>query len=561
MFNFKALHEAREAIDFDQDLAIDFETINKYGRIRSVQFYQRHWEHVIIVEWPEPLQLMLMLSVMKGKLIIQYASYEVSTLQDHTGTRWVPNEFEDTFLLARLALPHLKEYSLDALLEYVMGYDVYKKFDIVKAEMQKADWSKTVLPYKQWLYSAIDVYYLFHLYDKVSGQIDSMSYKLDKSFLTKCFDFQRNGMPVDEERRVAMYTRNMDAYAALKMPINVNSYQQVRPYIDSMMSDDLGLARLAMQGNERAANVRKARKLLKQNSFLDKFATETGYIYGKFAPSARSGRATCNDQNLEQLPRATKPVFGYPKDGDKVFVFSDFSQLELRGAGAITNEQRMIELYNQGLDLHDFVAEQIFGASFTPEHRQIAKTCNFNLLYAGGAEMFQSILIKQAGVWLELDLIATIIRKWKRLFPAIVAWQEKGIRNYRRGALGSTPFGRKYKANLMTDQLNIENQGFGAEVAKLAMHYFYGDLKKYDAVTNNFIHDSYILTTPNDPSCYEPCAKLLGDAMLEAWHEACKMVTVKNMPMPVKVDVGFNWGDMESKDPAVKYIKHRYSIG
>jgi DNA polymerase I-like protein with 3'-5' exonuclease and polymerase domains len=554
MFEFKKLHELEELVNYDGELGFDTETDGKYGRIRCAQFMQRDWENVIIVEWPDPIMLMLFLNRFeKQPIIIQYASYDVSTIQDQTGTRWCPKNYDDTFLAGRLAFPHLGDYSLDSMMIQVLKYDPYKEFEIDKPEMQKADWSKTVLPYKQWLYAAIDVYHLFAVWDAVKHECSSMSYRLDKSFLTKCFDFQRNGMPVDEDRRVARYKENMAKLEEIALPINSNSYKQVRPYIGSNLSDDLGLARLSLQGNERAAQVRADRKLRKINSFLDKFESDTGFIYGKFAPGARSGRATCNDQNLEQLPRSTKDLFGYKEDSGRIMLYSDYSQLELRGAGAITNETRMIELYREGKDLHAYVAEQIFGAEYTAEHRQIAKTCNFNLLYGGGAEMFQSILIKQANIWLDIETIKIIIRKWKRLFPAIVAWQERGIRAYKRGALGSTPFGRQYMANLMTDQLNIENQGFGAEVAKLAMHYFYDDLKQYGAEVNNFIHDSYILSLDNDPVYYEPCAKLLGDAMREAWYEATKMVVVKDMPMPVSVLAGFNWGDIEKKNFVYQY--------
>lgn len=557
IYKFSTLDDVMAQVVPTEPMAFDIETIQKYGKIRSAQFYQAHWEQVLIVEYPDPLLLMLKLSVLtECTLVMQYATYEVSTIQDWTGSRWAPHKWDDTLLLARLALPHLLEYDLGSLLTYTLGYDPYLQQLINKTLMQKADWSATVLPDKQWLYAALDVYLLLGLYDKIKEHKETTSYKLDHSFLSKCFEFQRVGMPVDEKRRVDMYSANLKRVEEIALPINCNSYQQVRKYIDSTMSDDLGLAKLSLQGNARAIEVRETRKLIKQNSFLDKFATDTGYIYGKFGPYARSGRATCSDQNLQQLPRKTKSVFGHEVGGDRVMLYSDYSQLELRGIGSITNEVTMIELYRNGEDLHNYVAAQIFGPDFTPTQRQIAKTCNFNLLYGGGVGMFQSILIKDANIFMHEDDLMRIIRKWKRLFPAIAAWQERGIRNFRRGAFGSTPFGRKYKANMMTDQLNIENQGFGAEVAKLATHYVYDDLKSYEAEMNNFIHDSYLISMPNDQGMYEGCAKRLGEAMREAWHEACKMVTVKDMPMPVKVDVGYNWGDIEAGK-----IEYRYSVG
>lgn len=550
----EALAETLAKVDVTQDLAFDTETIGKYGKIRLAQFYQRHWDKAILVEWPDPYELAFGISKLGDcNLVIQYASYDVSTIQDQTSLRWMPNKFADTFLLARLGFPHLEAYSLDVLIEHCLDHDPYKTAGIDKDAMQKADWKQLVIPEQQRLYAAIDVYYLFHLYDKVKHCEETISYKLDISTLRNMLDFQRNGMPVDAERCQAKYIENQAELDRLAMPINVNSWQQVRPYINSNESDDLALAKLALFGNERAGDVRKARKLLKQNNFLTKFDTPGGRIYGKFAPSARSGRSTCNDQNLQQLPRSLKKMFGYQPDDGKVMLFSDYAQLELRTIAAITGEPMLCQLFKTGGDPHNYVAEMTFGANFTKDDRQVTKTENFNLLYGGGVPMLQSIILKQANMWIELDVLSTLVKKWKRLFPYIIAWQERGIKAYRSKQLGSTPFGRQYTGKLMTDQLNIENQGFGAEIAKLAMHYMMPKLKQYDAKLLNFIHDSYIVEVDNDPAIYEPCAQMIGQAMIEAWVEATKCVKVKDIPMPVKVLAGYNWGDIESGDFIYKY--------
>lgn len=555
IYKLVSLDEAFEAIDPNEDLAFDTETVGKYGKIRLAQFYQRGWEQALIVENPDQINLLSQFATKckNTNLVMQYAAYDISTVQAQTGSRWIPNIFSDTFLLARLAFPHLEKYSLDDLIDYVMDYDPYKQAGINKADMHKANWNQVVLPHKQLQYAAIDVYYLFNLYDKVKVQDSSLCYKLDIHALRSNLDWQNNGLPVDRERVEELMRSNLKDIESYDMPINVNSYQQVRPYINSDESDDLALARLALNGNERAAAVRKVRKLIKSNSFLNKYDTPDGRIYGRFAPSARSGRYTCSDDNLQQLPRAHKGMFGLSTNSGRVLLYSDYSQLELRSIAAITNESVIINLYKQGKDLHNYVAEMIFGKDFTKTHRQIAKTCNFNLLYGGGAKMFQSILVKDADIFLDISECKRIKRKWLRLFPAIAAWQEKGIRDYNRGTLGSTPFGRKYKAKLMTDQLNIQNQGFGSEVAKLAMHYMYPKLKELGVDLCNFVHDSYIAEMDNDEETVYKAMAIIGDSMKEAWLEATKMVQVKDMPMPVTVRAGYNWGDIEDDDFLYEY--------
>jgi DNA polymerase I-like protein with 3'-5' exonuclease and polymerase domains len=106
---------------------------------------------------------------------------------------------------------------------------------------------------------------------------------------------------------------------------------------------------------------------------------------------------------------------------------------------------------------------------------------------------------------------------------------------------------------MMTDQLNIENQGTGAEVAKLALHYMYSDLKASDCHIMNFIHDSYIVDSPNDKTIYQLVAERMAEAMQEAWHEVSKLCLVKDIPMPVKVLGGYHWGDIEAGSYTFKY--------
>ncbi len=137
------------------------------------------------------------------------------------------------------------------------------------------------------------------------------------------------------------------------------------------------------------------------------------------------------------------------------------------------------------------------------------------------------------------------------MFPEIHKWQQESISKWRKGILGVTPFGRQYKGKLMTDQMNLMNQGAGAEVAKLAMHYFRPWLAEYnkqhsqDGKTCNFIHDSYIIDTPDDSEVYTEVAAQLAKCMQEAWFEMSKLYKIKDLPMPIDVLVGKNWGDIE----------------
>jgi DNA polymerase I-like protein with 3'-5' exonuclease and polymerase domains len=540
------LDELLPSIKAEQPLAFDTETQGKYGKICLAQFYQSHWEEVLVVKNPDPIMLMSCLAQLKDTpLIMQNASYDISTIQRQTGSRFIPHKFEDTLLLARIFWPALDSYTLDILVHKALGYDPYARAGIDKKTMQKAKWNILVIPTKQLQYACIDVYHLLDLYNIVKPAKASFSYKLDIVSLREALDFQNNGMRVDENRLNEMYQDNLNKIKEYNVHINVNSYQQVRPFIGSDMSDGLGLATLALQGNTKADRVRNVRKLLKINSFLDKFDTSDHMIYGVFGPYARSGRYICSDQNLQQSPRITKPIFR--ASPDRFMLYSDFSQLELRGIAAITGDPMMVATYKSGGDIHNLVRDSL---NIT---RQISKTVNFNALYGGGAGMLRSILIKDADILMDFHDVARELRRWKNLFTGVAAWQERGIRDYNGGRLGSTACGRKYRGRMMTDQLNIENQGTGAEVAKLAMHYMYSDLKENDCHIQNFIHDAYIIDAPFDEAIHLKVAKRMAAAMQEAWFEVTKQLLVKDLPMPVKVLGGYHWGDIEKESYTFKY--------
>ena len=132
------LDEILPAIISGHPLAFDTETDGKYGKICLAQFYQNGWDEVLMVQNPNPYVLYAILTKIQTPLIMQNVSYDVSTIQRQTGSRYIPNFFEDTLLLARIHWPQLDSYSLDDLLAKTLGYDPYKQLGINKKAMQKA---------------------------------------------------------------------------------------------------------------------------------------------------------------------------------------------------------------------------------------------------------------------------------------------------------------------------------------------------------------------------------------------------------------------------------------
>lgn len=553
----------------DEPIMFDTETIGLYGKIRLAQFYQKGWDQALIVENPSPFGLV---GLMTAKTIVMHsANYDISTIQENLGKiSWMPKTFHCTLLLSRLFFYFKEKFTFDKVIEYVKDMDSQDSIDIHfnfdKKELQKSDWAGE-LTEDQMMYAANDVIALQDVWDVVKECTNSMTYRLDMTILKYCLDFQNNGLPLDLDRLRKKRDENLVKIQELDIPINVNSWQQVREYLGIEKSDAYALVKAYRNGNEKAKCVRDKRKLLKENSFISKYfnTQKDGAIYGKFAPYAKSGRAICKEQNLHQNPRSLKIAIGVdPKK--EVLIYSDFAQLELRGLAVITADPILEKLYKTGIDIHSYTATDLLFASPNSgnglgkkELRRIAKTANFGLAYGGGIAMFQRVLLKEAEIWLEYDEVSAIKKMWKASWPGISKWQDQGIRDWRAGKPWKTPLGRQYMAKRITDQMNIQIQGFGAEVTGLALHYMHKKLGSFEykdfVKQRHWVHDAYIFTCPNTAEIYEPLAKIVGLAMQEAWIEMSRFVKIKDLPLPVEVRVGYNWGDIENDKYIYRFTK------
>jgi len=538
--------------DASKILCFDVETDGFYGAVQLAQFYQEGDHSVLMVATPDPYQLAGVLATFiedGGSIACHNASYEISTIQRQTGVTLDVTGFVDTFYLARQSLPRLGSFSLDKVMTHVLGTDPYEAQGLDKKTLQKSRWTGE-LSADQLTYAATDVYYMPEVLAAVSDVKDSLTYKLDMLSVAAALPMQQCGMPflAGEARAFIAEAEGNLAPLVSYLPegLNVNSYKQVRALLGTDQSDGLFLASLAAAGDTTVQAIIEVKKLKKQISTTKKYlkASVGGRIYGVFSPSTRSGRFSCKEDNLQQIPRALKKLFGVTPDSGMVLVYSDYSQLELRIVAAITGDSAMVEAYRNNEDLHTLTDAMVVsrGGERTGRSRTIAKGCNFNLLYGGGAGMLGSILLKQAGLVIPEQELRNNKRKWHNLYRGVTRWQQKGIKDHEQGLLGSTLLGRLYKGDRMTDQLNIENQGSGAEVAKLALHYMHKAGITHSL--GDFIHDSYIAIVPKGEA--EATATIMGECMQKAWFQVIANAKVTDLPMPVDVFIGTNWGAIEA---------------
>lgn len=461
---------------------------------------------------------------------------------DFAMLRYIPDSvdaFEDTLYLSRLQHYSQEGHSLDEVCRRVLGRDPYAGMD--KSKLQRSNWSGE-LTEEQMRYAATDVAVLPELLKHFKPTLTSNVYRFDKRSILAGLRIQRHGVPVLQRRvRKELAQVEADTIRVLSLlPFNPNSPKQCADALRVESTGDRVLAELEADGNATARLVREARGGLKYINFLEKLGENPRY-FGTLQPAAKSGRFTSKKENIQNLPKNTKKFIG--TDERSVIVSADFAQLELRTVAAITGDQTMIQLFKDGKDLHGYTAEQLFGTGYTKDQRTIAKVFNFATLYGASAGTIGLILLQQTGFKLSQREVQSLKDRWLSTYSGIAQWQRQGATRHQMGMSWRTPHGRPYVSKMMTDMLNIENQGAGAEVARIALHRIEDTLPD-GARLVNFIHDSYIVECDNDPAQFVYAAQQVHDAMVYAWERA--PFEKHGIPMPVDVGVAHVLSDADA---------------
>lgn len=118
---------------------------------------------------------------------------------------------------------------------------------------------------------------------------------------------------------------------------------------------------------------------------------ETGKIHTRYMQTvAQTGRLSSVDPNLQNIPirleegRKIRQAFIPSHEGWKIFA-SDYSQIELRVLGHVSNDTLLKEAFIEGQDIHSSTAMRVFGIAspeeVSPEMRRRAKAVNFGIVY------------------------------------------------------------------------------------------------------------------------------------------------------------------------------------
>lgn len=163
-----------------------------------------------------------------------------------------------------------------------------------------------------------------------------------------------------------------------------------------------------------------------------------GKVYAEYDPFVVTGRLSSMRPNLQNIPRdGSIKKFFVPRSKDSVFVYLDYSQIELRVAAHVSQDKTMIETFLENKDPHIILASKIFHEEILKgdPRRQVGKTCNFLLIFKGAAMRLQQELKEKNGLDYTLEDCKAFISAYFALYPQYAAYLDEQLsfmRKYHR---------------------------------------------------------------------------------------------------------------------------------
>ena len=231
----------------------------------------------------------------------------------------------------------------------------------------------------------------------------------------------------------------------------------------------------------------KIREASKLQSVVEGLLSEVqpdGRIHTHFQQTvAATGRLSSTAPNLQNIPirselgRKIRDGFVAGKEFDGIFT-ADYSQIEMRILAHLAQDQKLLEAFASGEDLHSTVASLVFGVKANevdPEMRRQIKAMSYGLAY--GLSAF--------GLAQQLDIspgaASSLMEKYYLRFGGIRDYLATVVKQAKIDGYTETLMGRRrYLPDLQSDNkfkreiaeraaLNAPIQGTAADIIKLAM--------------------------------------------------------------------------------------------
>ncbi|WP_425564636.1 DNA polymerase I [Saccharopolyspora halophila] len=281
---------------------------------------------------------------------------------------------------------------------------------------------------------------------------------------------------------------------------------------------------------------------------LEKAIAEDGRIHTTFNQTiAATGRLSSTEPNLQNIPirteegRRIREVF-VVGEGYQELMTADYSQIEMRIMAHLSGDEGLIEAFNTGEDLHNYVASRAFGVPIDEvdqELRRRVKAMSYGLAYGLSAYgLAQQLRISAEEAKAQMDAYFS-------RFGRVRDYLHEVVDRARKDGYTSTILGRRrYLPDLLSDNrqrremaermaLNAPIQGSAADIIKVAMlgvnEALHGEGLRSRTLLQ--VHDELIIEVAEGER--DVVEKLVREKMASAYS--------LDVPLEVSVGVGRSW--------------------
>ena len=362
-------------------------------------------------------------------------------------------------------------------------------------------------------------------------------YKIDMPTVEVLSNMQWNGMYVDEEEltkfgeelssKIEELTKIIHEMAG--EDFNINSTKQLGEILFEKMklpvikknksgySTDVDVLEKLRREDPIIQKILDYRQLMKLNStYIEGLKPyinpKTKRIHSFFHQTiTATGRISSTEPNLQNIPtrfelgKRVRKIFKPAEEN--VYLDADYSQIELRVLAHISNDENMIQAFNNGEDIHKQAASKVFKTPIdqvTKAQRSDAKAVNFGIVY--GISDFG--LGEQLGI--SRKKAKQYIDEYLEQYSGIKKFMEDITEKAKEQGYVETLFHRRRyipelkSNNYMVRQfgaraaMNTPIQGTAADIMKIAMINVYKELKNKGLKSKIVlqVHDEMMIETP-----------------------------------------------------------------
>lgn len=306
-------------------------------------------------------------------------------------------------------------------------------------------------------------------------------------------------------------------------------------------------------------NYREIQKLV--STYVDTIPTfidsenriHTHYLH----TGAATGRFASKDPALQNIPVKTEHGLairkGFVAAKGYTLLSCDYSQIELRVAAILSQDEYLLETFKKGEDSHASVASRVFSVPIdevSKDQRRIAKVLNFGILYGMGVNALKATLESDRKTAQEF------YDAYKNTFPTLMGYLEDVKIQARKNGYTETLFGRRRQLKMLRSALpfiraqgermaiNAPIQGTSADIMRIALIDIVEVLKKENLESHVFpilqIHDEFIFEV--EDGYLEKAKKVIIPTMEHVLEKHKKESAL--IPISVSSENGSTWGDL-----------------